>query len=167
MHIPFVALIVAALVCGATGGATAAMYKCAEEGNQPIYQDFPCPPGKELRNFDTDPAEVSVIPHEVFTDPAKPLAPKAGSAPAARTDRTDRKKDVAVRGDSAQRRFIVAGMSEAEVVARIGTPDMTSGDKGRKSRRWSYLPTPGDPQTITTLVFDSGRVADVQRKIVR
>jgi Domain of unknown function (DUF4124) len=165
MRIPVPRLLLAVLAASAAGGACAGIYKCADEGNKPIYQDSPCPPGKELRNFDTDPAEVSVIPHEVFIDPARPVAPKPAtpSAPV----RSDKKKEAAAGADVGQRRFIVAGMSEAEVVAKIGAPDMTSGVKGRKSSRWSYLPAPGDPQTITTLVFDSGKVVDVERKVMR
>jgi hypothetical protein len=43
---------------------------------------------------------------------------------------------------------------------------MSSGDRGRKSTRWSYLPAAGDPQTITTIVFDYGKVVDVERRIM-
>ncbi len=44
---------------------------------------------------------------------------------------------------------------------------MTSGGKGRRSSRWSYLPAAGDPQTITTVVFDYGKVVEVERKMVK
>jgi len=92
-------------------------------------------------------------------------APKAAkTAPATKADK--RKESAAV-VDIAQRRFITPGMSEAEVVARIGAPDMTSGGKGRKTSRWSYLPAAGDAQTITTLVFDYGKVVEVERKVVK
>ena len=43
------------------GNAAAQMFKCAGERNQPVYQDHACPPGKELRDFTRDPAEISVI----------------------------------------------------------------------------------------------------------
>src|SRR4029434_1595097 len=43
--------------------AFAQMCKCAgERGGTPTYQDSPCPDGRELRNFATDPATVSVVP---------------------------------------------------------------------------------------------------------
>jgi len=80
--------------------------------------------------------------------------------------KTERTETAAV-VDVAERRFIVPGMSEGEVVARIGAPDMSSGGKGRKTSRWSYLPVPGDPQTITTVVFDYGKVIEVERKVVK
>ncbi|MEO8346805.1 MAG: hypothetical protein ABI607_14030, partial [Betaproteobacteria bacterium] len=148
---------------------SAGMYKCVNDrstppGSNPIYQDTPCPPGKELRNFETDPADVSVIPHQEVTEGRTQAAPKPSKAlPAAKSDK---KKGGAAVPDDSQRRFIARGMSEAEVVARIGAPDITSGGKGRKSSRWSYLPVSADPQTITTVVFDAGRVIEVERKVV-
>jgi hypothetical protein len=170
MRKSFINTMVTAAVCGLAaglpGGSAAAIYKCAGEGNQPMYQDSPCPPGKELRNFDADPAEVSVIPFRAVpgttTTLVAPKAPKAQSAA-----KSDKKKDAAPAVDIAQRKFIVPGMSEGEVVAKIGQPDMTSGGKGRKTSRWSYLPATGDPHTITTVVFDFGKVIEVERKVVK
>ena len=43
-------------------GAHATVYKCADDGGAVVYQEVPCPKGKELRNFDTDPPEISVVP---------------------------------------------------------------------------------------------------------
>jgi len=40
----------------------------------------------------------------------------------------------------------------------------TSG--GRKTVRWTYLPAPEDPSTITTLTFELGRLVEVERKVV-
>src|SRR6185369_15052760 len=34
------------------------VYKCAGEGGVPVYQEAPCGPAKELRNFQTDPPEI-------------------------------------------------------------------------------------------------------------
>ena len=161
-----VALLAAALA-GHAGRAVAGVYKCVgADGKQPIYQDSPCPAGRELRNFDTDPAEVSVIPFREVPGTATTLtAPRAAKAPPA--ERAARKKDVPAVADIAQRKFIAPGMSEGEVVARIGPPDMTSGGKGRKMSRWSYLPAVGDPQTITNVVFDYGIVIEVERKVMK
>jgi hypothetical protein len=59
----------------------------------------------------------------------------------------------------------VPGIGEGEVVARIGRPDIsTSG--GRKTVRWTYLPVPDDPGTITTLTFELGRLVEVARKVI-
>ena len=38
---------------------------------------------------------------------------------------------------------------------------------GRKTIRWTYLPAPDDPSTITTLTFELGRLMQVERKVVR
>jgi len=162
-----IATLAAAALAGVAAGVSAGVYKCVDaDGKQPIYQDSPCPAGRELRNFDTDPAEVSVIPfREVPSITPPPTAPKAAKAPPA--TKSARKNDVPAVADIAQRKFIVPGMSEGEVVARIGNPDMTSGGKGRKTTRWSYLPAPGDPQTITNVVFDYGIVIEVERKVMK
>jgi len=167
-HIPtIIATLAAASLTLLADSAAASVYKCVDvDGKQPIYQDSPCPAGRELRNFDTDPAEVSVIPfREVPSITTTPAAPKAVKAPPA--TKAARKNDVPVVADIAQRKFIMPGMSEGEVVARIGNPDMTSGGKGRKTTRWSYLPAPGDPQTITNVVFDYGIVIEVERKVMK
>ena len=38
------------------------VYKSAGEGGGPIYQEMPCAKGKELRNFQTDPPEITILP---------------------------------------------------------------------------------------------------------
>jgi hypothetical protein len=171
MHSSIISTIIvplaAAALAGLAGSAAAGVYKCVDvDGKQPIYQDSPCPAGRELRNFDTDPAEVSVIPFRDVPGTTTTLtAPKAAKAPPA--TKTNSKKAIPLVADIAQRKFIVPGMSEGEVVARIGNPDMTSGGKGRKTSRWSYLPAPGDPHTITNVVFDYGIVIEVERKVLK
>src|SRR5437660_9897483 len=67
----------AALALGpAAPGAHATVYKCLLDDGRTFYQDLPCPPGRELRDFDKDPANVSVVP---FAVPAA-AAPSAGKA---------------------------------------------------------------------------------------
>ena len=68
--------------------------------------------------------------------------------------------------NAAERKFLVPGIGEGEVVARIGRPDMSTA-AGRKTIRWTYLPAPDDPSTITTLTFELGRLIQVERKVVR
>ena len=145
--------------------AVAQVYKCAGDGSVPVYQDAPCPPGREVRNFAAEPATVSVLPM-----PATPgstsrlLAPappaKARGSPASQ-------KDKAKGGDANERRYLHPGMHEGEVLARAGAPDMKSGGSGRKVARWTYMPAVGDPQTLTTVVFEYGKVVEVERKVVR
>ena len=71
------------------------------------------------------------------------------------------------RGSAAERKFISVGMAEAEVIAKIGRPDVSSRGHGKVDRRWSYMPAAGDPNTLTTLTLVGGKVASVERKVVR
>ena len=87
----------------------------------------------------------------------------AGASPAAREPKS--RKGVDRPRNAAERKFLVPGIGEGEVVARIGRPDMSSG-AGRKTMRWTYLPAPEDPQTVTTLTFELGRLIEVERKVV-
>ena len=57
-------------------------------------------------------------------------------------------------------------MSEGVVLAKLGAPDAASSKHGRHAR-WTYLPAPGDPQTVTTIRFEDGRVTSVERHVVQ
>jgi hypothetical protein len=159
--------------------AVGGLYKCARDDGTVMYQEDPCKPGKELRDFERDPATVSVVPFGVVP-PEAAKTPSSGSAKAsskaagasrasserpATSGRGARKATDAAR-NPAERKFLVPGIGEGEVVARIGRPDMSTG-AGRKTVRWTYLPAPEDPQTITTLTFELGRLIQVERKVVR
>lgn len=71
----------------------------------------------------------------------------------------------------ADRKFIREGMSEGEVLMKIGRPDSESNDSGGGAKvaikRWIYFPTPGDPQTMTTITIRDGRVTEVSRQLSR
>lgn len=147
--------------------ATGAVYKCAGDGGTPVYQEFPCPPGKELRNFDRDPPPLTIVPGGVAgaTTPKSAREPRrpAGKPAPAKTQRTPKPQR-----DPAERRHAHAGMTEGEVLAKLGRPDVTAGGGARKGKgRWTYLPAPGDADTITTLMIDRGVVVDVERKVVK
>jgi hypothetical protein len=129
-----------------------------------VYQDQPCPPGQELRNFETDPPSLSVIPLR----PVPGTTTRLAAPPAARTRNPPAgKRQVARSGDAADRRYIHPGMHEGEVMARIGAPDMKSGGGSRRLARWTYMPTPADAQTLTTVIFDYGLVVEVERKVMK
>ena len=161
----------ASLVAGASVLATpvaawAGLYKCALDNGGVTYQQAPCPAGKELRDFERDPANVSVLP---FTSPPRAdtrraAAPVDSTASRDTAERKPRKK-AERKGNAAERRFLVPGIGEGEVVARVGRPDISTGG-GRKTTRWTYLPAPEDPATITTLTFQFGRLIEVERKVV-
>jgi hypothetical protein len=71
--------------------------------------------------------------------------------------------------DPADRRFIREGVSQGEVLVKIGKPDSESVDTGGGAtvavKRWVYLPHPRDPQTITTITLREGRVVEVVRQV--
>ena len=60
---------------------------------------------------------------------------------------------------------------EGEVLVKIGKPDSESFDTGGGAtttvKRWIYLPTPRDQQTMTTVVLQNGKVIEVERKVVK
>lgn len=78
---------------------------------------------------------------------------------------------IALAADAGDRRFITTGMSEGEVLMKIGKPDSVSEDSGGGAKeaikRWVYFPTTGDSQTITTIVMKQGKVEKVERQIAR
>jgi len=63
------------------------------------------------------------------------------------------------------RMSIKPGMTTAEVEAKLGpAPMTTSNDAPDQPIRWFYFPTEGDNETITTIVFQRGKVTNVDRK---
>jgi hypothetical protein len=150
------------------------IYKCRGTGTAPIYQQQPCPPGTALRDLVQDPATVSVIPFEAVAPPAPSRPPRSTKATAGRStakpEKFDKRKAEAERRTSeaavVERRHVKDGMSDGEVLARLGTPDLMSGKGGRKMR-WTYMPAPGDPQTVTQVHFADGRVVAVERTTMR
>jgi len=141
------------------------VYKCAGERGIPVYQEAPCGPAKELRNFQTDPPEITILPAQraLATPPADTIRnspPKNGST------EKDAKPGKGT-GDASERMHLRTGMSESEVLAKLGAPDMTVGAKNAPSPRWTYMPAPGDPETITTLMFTKGVLVDIERKVVK
>src|ERR1700682_5295352 len=71
--------------------------------------------------------------------------------------------------DASERKFIREGMSEGDVLMKIGKPDSESTDTGGGAnvtvKRWIYMPTTGDQQTMTTVVLKNGKVAEVNRQV--
>lgn len=152
-----------ALALGPTQ-SSAGVYKCSRDDGTVMYQEDPCPAGRELRDFERDPATVSVVPFRVAPE-TRLVAPRAPT-PRAAAERKSSRKSVERTGNPAERKFLVPGIGEGEVVARVGRPDMSTGG-GRKIVRWTYLPVPEDPGTITTLTFELGRLVEVERKLIR
>ena len=136
--------------------AHAEVYKCSGDKGGVIYQDAECTAGKELGNVDVDPTHMNVIPNT-----PQPAGKGAAAKPV-------RLQAIPARGgDAKQRRLLTTGMSEAEVIQKVGRPDVEGKAGAKALLRWTYLPTAGDPVTQTTLTFAGGKVASVERKAVR
>ncbi|MEP6997843.1 MAG: DUF4124 domain-containing protein [Betaproteobacteria bacterium] len=160
------ALIFVVVLCLSCAGAPAgaSVYKCAGDQGAVVYQDAPCGAGRELRNFDIDPPALTVIPgtQAAAAPPAARSGPERSASPTgdgARQQADDKR--------AAERKFARSGMTEAEILQRLGRPDVTTGGSRKSGRRWAYLPRPGDPDTMTTLTLEGGNVVDVERKLVR
>ncbi len=147
--------------------AHAQVYKCAGDKGIPVYQEMPCAAGKELRNFQTDPPEITILPSRRPSgnpaDMIRETPPKNGKA-ADQDARVAKPTNVA---NATERMHLHVGMTEAEVLARVGSPDVTVGAKGGTSPRWTYMPAPGDPETTTMLLFSKGVLVDIDRKVVK
>ncbi len=157
------AAALAAAVANATAPAGGGLHKCSGGGSGPVYQDRPCAPGQELRDLEREPATLSVIPFDwsgVRSAPVKPARAERTPKPRGASDRGK------ARGDANERRHVREGMSDGEVLARLGPPDLQAGKTGRKMR-WTYLPAAGDAQTVTLLSFEDGKLVSVERSIVR
>jgi hypothetical protein len=157
----------AVLALAAAPPAAAALYKCAADKGAVVYQDKACPPGKELRDLEADPPTLSVVPGTPV--PASEAKPKSRNYPA-RDGKEPSARAVAQRakgGNAADRRFIRAGMSEGEVIMRIGRPDFQTKGHGKGGQRWSYLPATGDADTVTSLTLAGGKVVEVERRVAR
>ena len=59
---PSIRIVSFAFCALAAPGSLAEVYKCAGDGGRPVYQEMPCPKGKELRNFQQDPPQITVLP---------------------------------------------------------------------------------------------------------
>jgi hypothetical protein len=166
-HWPCVAAVVIGLAGAAHAHAT--VYKCDGPAGVPVYQDNPCPEGKQLRDFDKDPPTVSVMPLTPGLLPGTTSKQVLTPAPAeSRPSKSARSKAAALpAGKASERKFIAPGINEGEVITRLGVPDMKSGGGSRKLARWTYLPSPDDPGTVTTLTFEHGRLVEVERKVVK
>jgi len=153
-----------ALLAG-SNPAAGGVYKCLESDGRITYQEEACPAGHELRDFEKDPPTVSVVPFGATPGVSSKSTPPK-TPPRAKAEPKGRKSPTAT-ADATKRKFLAPGINEGEVVARIGEPDMTSAGKGRKGSRWTYMPVPEDPGTITTLTFENGRLVEVERKVMK
>jgi uncharacterized protein DUF4124 len=160
--------VLALLALTAASPAAGALLKCANDRGGVVYQDVACPPGRELRDLEAHPATLSVVPGTPVPATLNTAKPRASNASSSRPVSTRAIARRGRTGNAAERRFIHAGMSEAEVIMRIGRPDVHAKGHGKGAgRQWSYLPTAGDEQMLTTVTFAGGKVVDVERHMAR
>jgi hypothetical protein len=73
--------------------------------------------------------------------------------------------------DPRDRGFLGKGISEGEVVLKIGKPDheaLVASVKGQpEEKTWTYFPHYRDPQTLTIITLRGGVVTNIERKISR
>lgn len=164
MHIRALLLAPAILVGAAPAAAT--LYLCKDPAGGKIYQSEPCAPELLIRSIDADP-RVNVLP----STPPPPASQAPKAAKPEKAPREAKSKTKAVQGKAEERRFLREGMEEAEVIHKIGPPSIRNqgpAPSGRgKVKRWVYLPAAGDPDTITTVMFQQGKVVAVERKVAR
>jgi len=147
--------------------ARADVFKCAGDNGNPVYQEMPCVPGKELRNFQTDPPQITILPAQGRPKTPAPAAAKDAPVHDAKAGKDAKPGKSALAGDGSERRLIRSGMTEAEVLAKLGHPDMTTGARNSGVVRWTYMPAPGDADTITAVTLTKGTVTDIERKVMR
>jgi hypothetical protein len=77
----------------------------------------------------------------------------------------------ALAADARERGFIQQGMTEAEVLSRIGKPDYEGfilNVMGQpEGKVWTYMPHYRDPQTLTLITLWAGLVEKIDRQVVR
>ncbi|MEO8133790.1 MAG: DUF4124 domain-containing protein [Betaproteobacteria bacterium] len=167
----------AALVLVAvTSAATASVVKCIAADGTVTYQNTTCAHGAKGQPVDTTPNSGGRFATEREIRDAKRRAAVEDRPPPAAV-RPVKRKAAAHAFNADERRFIQAGMSEAEVRRRIGAPDSTvrrSSNSGKSSSRpkdstlqWVYYPAGDDSQTTTTLTFKGGSVIHIDRKVTR
>jgi hypothetical protein len=89
MRLLLVLSLLAYVWLGHQSTADATMVKCKGDQGSVVYQDEPCKPGMELRNFDTDPATVSVVPGSPVAATPPPAPQRTRAAPVARRTRAE------------------------------------------------------------------------------
>jgi len=161
------AALLFAAACAASS-AVADVYKCKGDGNVPMYQETPCPSGRELRDFQFDPPDITVLPGSTGGAAGRAAANPPGAARPPKHGTGAREgKPAQVMADAAERRHLRSGMTAAEVRLRVGAPDGTASMKRTKSERWTYQPAAGDPETITSVTLVDGVVTGVERTVVK
>jgi hypothetical protein len=161
---------VATLLSVLSWQATASVLRCKTPDGRISYQDSSCPNGALGEPVDATPNRGFRFATEQEINKALRPLPEERQRPV-RNSKTKVRQAM----NAGERRFILPGLTDAEVRQRIGAPDRVaykSSNYGKRpskdaTRQWVYLPAVDDPQTTTTLTVKSGVVTHVERKVTR
>ncbi len=74
-------------------------------------------------------------------------------------------------GNVEERRYIHEGMTEAELMYKVGKPDHVEEVQNRFGavlhKKLTYYPVAGDSQTMYIVTVSDGKVSGVEKKVVR
>jgi hypothetical protein len=151
--------------------ATASVVRCKTPDGRISYQDSSCPNGARGVPVDATPNQGFRFATKEEIERAKRPPPEEWQPPPTRSPKTKVRQVL----NAGERRFILPGLSAAEVRHKFGRPDSirhpssSSGKKPGKdaSQQWLYLPAIDDAQTTTVLTVKSGMVLHVERKVTR
>ncbi|MFS8086369.1 MAG: DUF4124 domain-containing protein [Acidobacteriota bacterium] len=168
--LPVPGWIAAALIAALSWPTTAGVLRCQTADGRTLYQDSSCPNGARGEPVDATPNRGSRFATEQEIRKAMRPPPEERPRPA-------RSSKIKVRQavNAGERRFILPGLTAAEVRHRIGAPDQiahrpsSSGKRRNRdgNQQWIYLPAADDPQTTTALTLKGGVVMHVERKVTR
>jgi hypothetical protein len=181
-HAVALGLVAFASVAVPAAAKAAGVTKCVDRSGAVTYSSLGCTPAQESVPADLPP--IGVVPPLAQPEPRAAAAKRTPATPpprerltAAPRGRAHSPMPAPGKVDPAHRRFVSLGMSDAEVLARVGRPDRIvraaadprSGRArtGAARERWIYLPTAGDSDTITVVELEGGIVANVDRRLVR
>lgn len=160
--------VVATLLAALSLQATASVLRCKTADGRISYQDSSCPNGARGEPVDATPNRGFQFATKQQIEKAMRPPPEV-LPPRVRSTKTKARQVL----NAGERRFILTGMSGAEVRRRIGAPDHIAHQSSSASKRqskdsrqqWVYLPAADDPQTTTTLTFRGSMVVHVDRKV--
>ena len=172
MGTSFLRLCLILAVATSSASLLAQTYKWKDDQGRTVYGDAP-PPAKGAKPVDTLPFGIETDgPKECYTlvcqsaraEESKRKREEADAAAAAVRAKAEREHPP-VRGmDFNVFRNLQPGMSEAELLARAGRPDLDALDnvQGLFMKTYSYLPTASNP-FYTLVTLRGGRIVNIER----
>ena len=164
---PTLALVLSAACCSSPRADSPPTCSSARAAMAcPSTRTRPAPRASELRNFQTDPPAITVLPApELTQEPPAPIefadALLASSAPVKPPPATV----AGSAGDPAERKFLRRGMTEGEVVGKVGPPKSPALPARSRPPAGPTCRRPGIRKPSPSSSFSKGVVTDVERKV--